>query len=150
MLHRFLIALALVSVPLGVVACSHDENPHASTAAHADRTTGDEHARAHDHAPVQATAQADVVQGDVPTAMDQSESAEDLEITRQIRAAVVGDSSLSFGARNCTIITRGTIVTLRGNVTHAESLVIERHAHEAPGVTRVDNLLDMSDAASAH
>jgi len=82
--------------------------------------------------------------------MDQSESAEDLEITRQIRSAVFGDSSLSFSARNCTIITRDTIVTLRGSVTHAESVLIEQHAHEAPGVTRVDNLLEMSDAASVH
>jgi len=83
------------------------------------------------------------------TAGDQSENAVDLEITRHIRAAVMDDSSLSFGARNCTIITRDGVVTLRGEVTGVEAQSISRHAQRAPGVARVDNDLSVTDRASA-
>ncbi len=153
MFHRCLVVLALGIISVGAYACSHDAPRHRSAAHHPARTSGAEQARA--QAPgdaqgtVQVTTHVDDMDGGAPTAMDQSESAEDLEITRQIRSAVVGDSALSFSALNCTIITRATVVTLRGSVTRAESVVIERHAHEAPGVTRVNNMFDLSDAASA-
>lgn len=79
------------------------------------------------------------------TPMDQSNDPVDLEITRSIRAAVVGDGSLSFGARNVVIVTRAAVVTLRGDVeTAAERTAIDAHAHAAPGVTRVENLLEVS------
>lgn len=81
------------------------------------------------------------------TAGDQAENAADLEITRHIRAAVVDDASLSFGARNCTIITRGGVVTLRGEVTGVEAEAISRHAQRAPGVSRVDNDFRVTDRA---
>ena len=75
------------------------------------------------------------------TAADQSNEPADLEITRRIRAAVVMDSALSVGARNCTIITRNSVVTLRGNVSRAEQRRIAAHAQAVPGVTRVENHL---------
>ncbi len=83
------------------------------------------------------------------TAGDQSENAADLEITRHIRAAVMADSSLSFGARNCTIITRDGVVTLRGEVSGVEAQAISGHAQRAPGVSRVENGLSVTDRASA-
>ncbi len=140
---RILLCLALV--PMGV-ACSHDDGHH-DHEGHAERTSGDEHTRVatrdRDHDGTTDTAG---VQQDQPTAMDQGENASDVEITRQIRSAVVGDSSLSFGARNCTIITNGGNVTLRGDVTGAESDAIERHAHQVAGVTQVTNSLTVTDA----
>ncbi len=75
------------------------------------------------------------------TAMDQSNEPADLEITRRIRAAVVTDAALSVGARNCTIVTRDAIVTLRGNVSQQERTRIAAHAQAVPGVTRIENLL---------
>ncbi len=88
------------------------------------------------------------VTGTGPNAMDQSEAAADVEITRQIRSAVVSDSSLSFGARNAVIITNAGRVTLRGEVTGAESAAIERHARAAPGVRDVVNDLSVTDRAA--
>lgn len=87
----------------------------------------------------------EAMRNDPPTAAEQSESGDDVEITRQIRVAVVGDSSLSFGARLCTIITRDRVVTLRGDVaTGAERDAIDRHAHDVTGVVRVDDLLSVA------
>lgn len=152
------IAIAIALTSSLAFGCSHEEpreETHARVQtsgaerraeARADRVAdrarddGDDRDRDGDDAEVT------VVEADAPTAMDQSESAEDLEITRQIRAAVIGDSSLSFSARNCTIITSDAVVTLRGDVSsNQERESIDRHAHEAPGVTRVDNMLVVSE-----
>src|SRR5262245_36720308 len=50
------------------------------------------------------------------TADQQSNSKDDLEITREIRRAVVEDKSLSTSAHNVKIVTVDGIVTLRGPV----------------------------------
>lgn len=149
---RILSVLAALALPAIAIGCSHGDDRRDQ--ARAERTSGDERSssarvatRDTDRDGTDDTVTVD--DGSRLTAMDQSESAEDLEITRQIRAAVVGDSSLSFGARNCVIITRGGIVTLRGDATNAESEVIERHAQQAAGVLRVDNDLHVTDQASA-
>lgn len=92
-------------------------------------------------AVAQATTPATPAAPAAATAADQSNEPADLEITRRIRAAVVMDSALSVGARNCTIITRGSVVTLRGNVSRAEQRRIAAHAQAVPGVSRVENLL---------
>lgn len=92
-------------------------------------------------AVAQATTPAPAATPAAPTAADQSNEPADLEITRRIRAAVVTDSALSVGARNCTIITRDSVVTLRGNVSRAEQRRIAAHAQAVPGVSRVENLL---------
>jgi osmotically-inducible protein OsmY len=138
--HPILLALALVALPLGQGCSHHDEAAHARRAS----TSGSERARVearhHDEQAHEEEIAAE--NGEAPTALDQSERVEDLEITREIRAAVVADSSLSFGARNCTIVTRDGVVTLRGDVSsNAERDAIDRHAHEAVGVDRVENLL---------
>jgi osmotically-inducible protein OsmY len=76
--------------------------------------------------------------------MDQSENAVDLEISRQIRESVVSDASLSFGARNCAIITRDRVVTLRGDVTGAEETTLLHHAWATANVIRVVDDLNVT------
>jgi hypothetical protein len=143
-----LCALALIVLP-SAIGCSHDDDHHGDH--NVARTSGAE--RDHDRARVatrdtdhDGTADTVAVRDESPpTALDQGESASDVEITRQIRAAVVADSSLSFGARNCVIITRDGDVMLRGDVTGAESDAIERHAQTVAGVTHVTNALNVTD-----
>jgi hyperosmotically inducible protein len=53
------------------------------------------------------------------TADQQSNSKEDLEITRKIRRALVEDKSLSTSAHNVKIVTVDRVVTLRGPVVSA-------------------------------
>jgi osmotically-inducible protein OsmY len=153
---RSILALALVLAP-AAVGCSHDDDHSHHPAAHA-RTSGAEHAQHADHpngtrvATVDrdgnGTADGVAVVSERPTALDQGESASDIEITRQIRSAVVDDSSLSFGARNCVIVTRNGDVTLRGDVTGTEAAAIERHAMAVAGVTHVENELHVTNTAS--
>jgi osmotically-inducible protein OsmY len=75
--------------------------------------------------------------------MDQG-GGKDRDITAAIRRSVVGDSSLSFNAKNVKIITVAGKVTLRGPVkTDAERTNIEAKAKAALGVTEVDNQLEV-------
>jgi len=77
------------------------------------------------------------------TPMDQG-GGKDRDITAAIRRSVVGDSSLSFNAKNVKIITVGGKVTLRGPVkSDAERATIESKAKAAAGVTEVDNQLEV-------
>jgi osmotically-inducible protein OsmY len=85
-----------------------------------------------------------------PTAMDQSEDAHDVDITGRIRQAVVADSSLSLGARNCVIVTQHGHVTLRGDVTRAERDAIVVHAERVAGVTNVNSELHVTDMHASH
>ncbi len=56
------------------------------------------------------------------TPLDQSETPSDLDTTRRIRQAVIQDESLSFRAKNVTIVTNGDRVVLEGRVnTRAEA-----------------------------
>jgi osmotically-inducible protein OsmY len=50
------------------------------------------------------------------TPLDQSDAANDIETTRRIRQAVMQDDSLSFRAKNVTIVTNGDRVVLTGRV----------------------------------
>ena len=143
--HRFVITASLLTMAL-TFGCGSSEETHTGHRGRRSTSGGESashvHSRNQPHASSHETAT--VVEADEasPSAVDQSESAEDVEITRQIRVAVVGDSSLSFGARNCTIVTIGAVVTLRGEVdTDDERNAIDRHAHEVTGVRRVDNML---------
>jgi len=82
---------------------------------------------------------------DTPTPMDQSESADDIRITADIRRAVTADNALSMNAKNCKIITRGGVVTLRGPVaSDAERAAIQRMAAATAGVTSVVNELEIA------
>jgi osmotically-inducible protein OsmY len=79
------------------------------------------------------------------TADQQSNSKEDLEITRQIRRAVVKDKSLSTNAHNVKIVTVDRVVTLRGPVANTkEKAAIAAKAEKIAGVQRVDNQLEVA------
>lgn len=81
--------------------------------------------------------------GTTPTPLDQSESAADIEITAQIRRAIMQDGNMSVSAQNSKIITNGGVVTLRGVVANeGEKQAIEAKAAATAGVVRVDNQLE--------
>ncbi len=74
------------------------------------------------------------------TPIDQGNNASDLKVTQQIRKAIVGDSSLSFTAKNVKIITQNGKVTLRGLVnSENEKKWIEATADKVVGSANVDN-----------
>jgi hyperosmotically inducible periplasmic protein len=78
------------------------------------------------------------------TPLDQSENRRDLDITANIRKAIVDDGSLSVNAHNVKIITNGGVVTLRGPVESAqEKKAVEMKATHVPGVARVENQLEI-------
>jgi hypothetical protein len=83
--------------------------------------------------------------GDTMTPMDQSESIAHIKTTADIRAAVVGDETLSMTAKNCKIITDKTgRVTLRGPVTtQAEKDNIGAKARSVAGNELVTNDLEV-------
>jgi osmotically-inducible protein OsmY len=75
---------------------------------------------------------------------DQGNNDRDLKITQQIRQAVVGDSALSFNAKNVKIITLNGKVTLRGPVaSDQERASIEAAARKVAGAGNVDNQLEV-------
>jgi hypothetical protein len=80
-----------------------------------------------------------------PTPIDQGNNASDLEITQQIRKAVVADDALSFSAKNVKIITTNGKVTLRGPVKSAEEREkIAAMARKVAGAANVDNQLEVA------
>ena len=83
--------------------------------------------------------------GTTLTADEQSNSKGDVEITRQIRQAIVKDDSLSTRAHNVKIITNGGVVTLRGPVASAEEkTMVAKKAEKINGVDKVDNQLEVA------
>ncbi len=77
------------------------------------------------------------------TPMDQGNGKTDLDITQQIRKAVMADGSLSFTAKNVKIITVKGKVTLRGPVnSDAERSAIEAAARKVAGA-QVDNQIEV-------
>ncbi len=79
-----------------------------------------------------------------PTAMDQGESERDRTITSQIRRALVGEQSLSFSAKNVTVVTKDGNVTLRGVVkTPDERSTIDNFARRIAGERAVDNRIEV-------
>lgn len=132
--RTFLLALTLCG------ACSHGPAEHArGTTPHRDRdATSASGGSDESHATAAETRR----EAEAPTAMDQSSEPSDVEITRRIRSAVVGDSALSFAAMNVVIVTVSAVVTLRGDVgTESERRAIYAHARGAEGVARVENLI---------
>jgi osmotically-inducible protein OsmY len=78
------------------------------------------------------------------TPEDQKETESDINITAAIRQAVVSNESLSVNAHNVKIITRNGVVTLRGPVENeAENMNLQAIARQTPGVTQVDNQLEI-------
>lgn len=80
------------------------------------------------------------------TPMDQSESSAAIAITAAIRRAIMDDKTMSMDAQNCKIITDAAgVVTLRGKVqSQAEKDLIEAKVKAVPGVTRIDNQLEVA------
>lgn len=80
-----------------------------------------------------------------PTPIDQSNDSKEIEISAQIRRAIMDDASLSTNAKNIKIITaKGGAVTLRGVVdSQAEKDAIESKAKGVAGVQSVDNQLEI-------
>ena len=83
--------------------------------------------------------------GTTLTADEQSNTKGDVEITRQIRQAIVKDDSLSTSAHNVKIITNSGVVTLRGPVASAqEKTMVAKKAEKINGVDKVDNQLEVA------
>jgi len=79
------------------------------------------------------------------TSGDQSNTQADLNITQEIRKAVMADKDLSTNAHNVKIITANGVVTLRGPVKSAEEKAnIGAKAAHVAGVTRVDNQIEIA------
>jgi len=79
------------------------------------------------------------------TSGDQSNTAADLNITQEIRKAVVADDALSTNAQNVKIVTAGGVVTLRGPVrSDAEKASVGAKASHAKGVKSVDNQIEIT------
>lgn len=78
------------------------------------------------------------------TAGQQSNSKDDIQITRRIRQDVVKDKSLSSNAHNVKIITENGKVTLKGPVrSEQEKEVIEHKAQLVAGVENVQDQLEV-------
>jgi osmotically-inducible protein OsmY len=83
-------------------------------------------------------------EGETITPMDQGESESDLEITRRIREAMVGNDALSFMAKNAKVITVNGRVTLRGPVhSEDERELIEAAARSVVGANQVVSQLEV-------
>ena len=76
---------------------------------------------------------------------DQGESDSDLEITHNIRKAVMDDESLSFTAKTVKIITQDGKVTLRGPVKSAQERTAIGAAAKKFAAGRVDNQLEVAN-----
>ena len=84
------------------------------------------------------------------TADQQQNNKSDVEITRQIRKAVVADESLSTYAHNVKIITVDGKVTLKGPVKTAdEKAAIKKIATDAVGVANVVDQISVDEAGAA-
>jgi osmotically-inducible protein OsmY len=89
-------------------------------------------------------------QPNAKTADQQSNTKRDIDVTRQIRRAIVADKALSANAHNVKIITRGGTVTLKGPVrTQDERQVVEAKAIEIAGAGHVKNQISVTDAHKA-
>ncbi len=76
---------------------------------------------------------------------DQGENETDRTITQKVRQNVVDHENLSTNATNVKIITRDSVVTLRGPVDSAqEKTTVGAIARQVEGVKRVDNQLEIA------
>jgi hyperosmotically inducible protein len=127
-LKRIALSLVLSSAlfGLGAVAMAHDQTltpPNNSAVNVRDRAPG------------------------AMTADQQSNAKSDLELTREIRRAVVKDDSLSILAHNVKIVSLNGDVTLRGPVnTKHERAAIAKEARAIAGAANVDNQLEVKSA----
>jgi len=79
------------------------------------------------------------------TPFSQSNNRSDIEMTRQIRRALVADKSLSTTARNVKVITIDGTVTLRGPVnSEYEKTVVANKAQQVAGAGHVNDQLEIA------
>jgi len=134
-MFRAALVLVVLGVALNITGCSRksETRTEASTTETGMGMSADETKR-------QASAN-----DSLPTATDQGESEADRTITQTIRQAVVGNNALSMDARNVQIITANGVVTLRGAVkSDGEKTLIVQLAEQTPGVTRVDDMIEVN------
>ena len=82
--------------------------------------------------------------GDTVTPGDQSNKKADLQLTQELRKALMADKSLSTNAKNVKIITANGVVTLRGPVNTAqEKATIEAKAQSIAGAHNVESQLEI-------
>ncbi|MEO8439510.1 MAG: BON domain-containing protein [Spartobacteria bacterium] len=82
--------------------------------------------------------------GETQTSGDQSNSKDEIQVTAQIRRALMKDDSLSMMAKNVKIITENGAVTLRGPVkSAAEKARIAELANSAAAGAKIDNQLEV-------
>ncbi len=81
------------------------------------------------------------------TADQQGQSASDIEMTRNIRRAIVDSDSMSTYAKNIKIITKDGMVTLKGPVrSEQEKSMIEAKATALAGAGKIRNELEVKAA----
>jgi hyperosmotically inducible protein len=79
------------------------------------------------------------------TADQQKNNKTDLDITKEIRKALVADKSLSSYAHNVKVITRNGKVTLKGPVrSEDEKKMVEAKAAEVAGATNITNQISVA------
>jgi osmotically-inducible protein OsmY len=84
------------------------------------------------------------------TADSQSNAKSDVEITKEIRQAVMADKELSTYAHNVKIVTRHGKVTLKGPVTTVdEKNTVEAKAAEVAGAANVTNQISIAPKSGA-
>ncbi len=77
----------------------------------------------------------------------QKNNKSDIQISADIRKAIVGDKALSTYAHNVKIVTRGGMVTLKGPVrTEDEKASVEAKAKEVAGADKVDSQVTVAPA----
>src|SRR5690349_10905032 len=82
--------------------------------------------------------------GAAQTPLDQGQNEKDIEISANIRKAIVADDSLSTNAHNVKIITNGGTVTLRGPVkSEQEKAAVEAKAKQVAGNARIESYLEV-------
>jgi len=84
-----------------------------------------------------------------PTADQQANSKSDVQITRDIRKALMADKELSTYAHNIKVITRNGKVTLKGPVrTPEEKATVEAKVAEVAGAANVTSQVSVTDKKS--
>ena len=126
-LKKIAVALVLSSALLGLGIASMAQDPNAAA-------PDNSAVNVRDRAP------------DAMTAGQQSNAKSDVELTREIRRAVVKDDSLSTLAHNVKIVAANGSVILRGPVkTEQEKVDIANKAQAIAGANKVDNQLEVKN-----
>ncbi|HEX4417729.1 MAG TPA: BON domain-containing protein [Kofleriaceae bacterium] len=92
------------------------------------------------------TAQNDRAHATAPNADHASNKKSDLDVTQQLRKAVMADDSLSTNAHNCKIVVQDGSITLAGPVaSDAERTKLAALAAQVAGDHKIDNQLQVTN-----